>query len=466
MSAEDIQILRDLSARYGTNSLTYTLRNITSPAPTSAPARPPLRSSALSTTTFGSNAPSLTSSGPWSTSSASVCDDAASMSGSFFSPAWDSEPAFLLSPDTPSLSGSDWLDSTQISPCTKTCPQRSAARKPIECPMCAVYDVHVGFGRKSDFKKHLLTFHHANALWSSHAASSAGESTSDVDASSTAETFFDHLAGHFDKRSAASEWTYYHQVQNLLRQRSLKDEWKHTLWDKSARNQLRWQPRSSGDLKKLLESRHLLDVPRILHAAWTLGQTSFSSPEHPAPEFPGVANRPLLHTCAFSSKGHSELQVTQQLSTTGPQTLFTLRRFLFPVNHATVSHPPPRSIPEEPDSLEYPHPGTPMVLPERDDWSANVVLGPPEDEQLFDPMLYPSPPIHENPIAPWNQSMGDLSPTADSEGSSGPLLQVPPTATTTKQKRHLSWGKRSLENLRLKKRGGAEDRGAALPAWI
>ncbi|KAI8220445.1 hypothetical protein K4K57_012508 [Colletotrichum sp. SAR 10_99] len=513
MSAEDIQILRDLSARYGTNSLTYTLRNITSPAPTSAPARPPLRSSALSTTTFGSNAPSLTSSGPWSTSSASVCDDAASMSGSFFSPAWDSEPAFLLSPDTPSLSGSDWLDSTQISPCTKTCPQKSAARKPIECPMCAVYDVHVGFGRKSDFKKHLLTFHHANALWVcphpccrmvfdfekayvAHFKSEHGdncpspdttkqdlcpqvvfacgfigckevfESTSDVDASSTAETFFDHLAGHFDKRSAASEWTYYHQVQNLLRQRSLKDEWKHTLWDKSARNQLRWQPRSSGDLKKLLECRHLLDVPRILHAAWTLGQTSFSSPEHPAPEFPGVANRPLLHTCAFSSKGHSELQVTQQLSTTGPQTLFTLRRFLFPVNHATVSHPPPRSIPEEPDSLEYPHPGTPMVLPERDDWSANVVLGPPEDEQLFDPMLYPSPPIHENPIAPWSQSMGDLSPTADSEGSSGPLLQVPPTATTTKQKRHLSWGKRSLENLRLKKRGGAEDRGAALPAWI
>ncbi|KAF9876650.1 hypothetical protein CkaCkLH20_06058 [Colletotrichum karsti] len=496
MSPEDIKTLRDLAGRYGSNNVTYTLRNITSPEPYLSV---PNRNSGLSITSFGSDAPSL-SSGPWSNSSVSICEDA-SMSGSFFMPSWDAEPALLLS-DTNSLSGSEFQD--QISPRNTMMMMKSPVSKAIECPMCAAYDVHVGFGRKSDFKKHLQNFHNTNSLWVcpdscckmvfdfekayiTHFKIEHGdacppadlnkvelcpqvvfacgfvgckevfEAASDTDAAIAAETCFDHLAGHFDKRSSvSSEWTYYHQVQNLLRQRSLKDEWKHSLWDKAARNQLRWQPRSSGDLKKLLECRHLPDVPKILHAAWTLGQTSFSSPEHPAPEFPGAATRPLRSTCAFFAKGHAEMKVVVPQQPAPHQNIFSLRRNLFPVKLATVSHPPPRSVPDEPDSLEYPHPGTPIVLPERDDWSTNVVLGPPEDEHLcFDPAMYPS---CGNPIAPWSQSMGDLSPRTDCE-SIGPLLSVP------KQKRPFSWGRRSLENLRLKRRG-VEDKGASLPTWI
>ncbi|KAF6828278.1 hypothetical protein CMUS01_08638 [Colletotrichum musicola] len=518
MSPEDEQVLRDLAGRYGSGNLAHTLRSMNR---TQTSLRPAVqRNSALSTLTFGSenSAPSLTSSGPWSGSDASFCgSDAASLAGSFFtqSPgAWGDapDPTFIMSPNTPSLSGSEWQDQLASPPCEKkaniTSPNTS--RKPIECPMCAVYDVYVGFGRKSDFKKHLQNFHNTDCIWvcpqgncrmifdvekayTTHFKTDHGDScpspdqvkvelcpqvvfacgfigckqvfeaSGDNDASAVVEKYLDHIAGHFDKRCASSEWTYYHQIQNLLRQRSLKDEWKHTLWDKTARNQLRWQPRSSGDFKKLLECRHLADVPKILHAAWTLGQTSFSSPEHPAPEFPGEATRPVRGLCALSAKGHSELHVSHH-APTGPQTMFSLRRNLFPVKLATVSHPPPRSIPEEPDSLEYAHPGTPLVLPERDDWSTNVVLGPPEDEQLFDPMMYPGSGL-ANSISPWcgSQSMGDLSPpTPESDGSEscGPLLQVPQPS-----KRHLSWG-RSLENLRLKRRSGPLEDKSTLPAWI
>ncbi|OHE92758.1 hypothetical protein CORC01_11976 [Colletotrichum orchidophilum] len=639
MSPEDVRTLCDLAGRYGSGSLETTLRNISGSNYTSLRPPPPpqqhhrnphhmdapARNSALSTSTFGSNnsAPSLTTSaGPWSSSDASFCgSDAASLSGSYFNqqPGADASWAdavdapFLMSPSvTPSLSGSEWQDhhigehhlsstpshEKKAAAASLKSPSSGAVvgRKPIECPMCAVHDVYVGFGRKSDFKKHLQNFHNTDCIWvcpqencrmifdfekayvahvkldHNHgeacppaAAAAAAEqvrvslcaqvvfacgfigckevleASDDSEAPKTADAYFDHLASHFDKRSGsgsnsnsnsnsnknnsrvASEWTYYHQMQNLLRQRSLKDEWKHTLWDKAARNQLRWQPRSSGDLKKLLECRHLADVPRILHAAWTLGQTCFSSPEHPAPEFPGEATRPVRARCPLAGQGrnHGELRdvvsgrhqqqndgsaSTTTTTTTSSMTMFALRRGLFPVNKlATVSHPPPRSIPEEPDSLAYPHPGTPLVIPERDAWSTDVVLGPPEDEQLYDPVFMPgggggggggaTTNMMQNPIYPWidatqqheqqqqqRRSFGDFArhltpspqPTEDQESSLGPLLRVPrPTAAAAAaSKRPRSWGMRSLENLRLKRRGRSSpgtspvEEKAPLPGWI
>ncbi|KAK1638570.1 hypothetical protein BDP81DRAFT_460151 [Colletotrichum phormii] len=609
MSPEDVRTLCDLAGRYGSGSLETTLRNISGSNYTSLRPPPPqhhhrnphhmdapARNSALSTSTFGSNnsAPSLTNSaGPWSSSDASFCgSDAASVSGSYFSQqpggavsaaTWADavDAPFLMSPSvTPSLSGSEWQDHhiNDHHP-SSTTPSREkkaaasmkspssgavAGRKPIECPMCAVHDVYVGFGRKSDFKKHLQNFHNTDCIWvcpqdncrmifdfekayiahvklDHHQGEAAYppaaavaaaeqvkvslcaqvvfacgfigckevfEASDDSEAPKTADAYFDHLASHFDKRSStinansssytlgvSSEWTYYHQMQNLLRQRSLKDEWKHMLWDKAARNQLRWQPRSSGDFKKILECRHLADVPRILHAAWTLGQTCFSSPEHPAPDFPGEATRPVRSRCPLAGEGrnHGELRDVQPPSA---MTMFALRRSLFPVKLATVSHPPSRSIPEEPDSLAYPHPGTPLVIPERDAWSTDVVLGPPEDEQLFEPMFMPgsgaTTNMLQNPISPWidatsqqhqqRRSFGDFSchltpspqPTEDQESSFGPLLQIPQhtsTAAAAASKRPRSWGMRSLENLRLKRRGRSSPvtspvEEKALPGWI
>ncbi|WYZ42680.1 hypothetical protein EsH8_VI_000379 [Colletotrichum jinshuiense] len=507
MAPEDIRTLRDLAGRYGSGSLGQTLRNMSGNYTSLRP--PPqhhmnttIRNSALSTSTFGSNnsAPSLTSSGPWSSSNASLGDsDAGSLAGSCYSPhqsIWTdaNDMPFLISP-SPSLAGSEWQDrhisehlSSSIYEKRATAMTKSssvAGRKPIECPLCAVHDVYVGFGRKSDFKKHLQNFHNTDCIWVCPRRScrmvfdfekayithckvdhhnpnpptdrvkvelcpqvvfacgftgckEVFEATDDTSAPSVVEMYFDHLANHFDKRRESSNWTYYHQIQNLLRQRSLKSEWKHTLWDKAARSQLRWQPRSSADLKKLLECRHLADVPKILHAAWTLGQTSFSSPEHPAPEFPGEATRPVRSQCALSANGHSEVHIAQKQSAVHP--VYSFRR----------GFTPPHSIPEEPDSAAYPHPGTRLVVPDVDAWSTDLVLGPAEDKELFNPTIYSG---GCNPITPWipTQSLGNLTlqtPTRNHKRESAePLLQVPKPS-----KRPRLWGMKSLENLRIKRR--------------
>ncbi|KAK6213777.1 hypothetical protein QIS74_09779 [Colletotrichum tabaci] len=634
MSADDIRTLRALAGRYGSGSLENTLRSLggssintntntnTNTDTTTGNSnngtinsinnyttlRPPpqhhqqhqnnpapARNSTLSTSTFGSAhsaPPSLTSSGPWSGSDASLCgssSDAASLAGSYYgtqqqqqqqqqnaaAAAWNdpNDVPFLLSPSvTPSLSGSEWQDLhvneyLLSSPCGEKKAVVAAAvaavsspsrRKPIECPLCAVHDVRVGFGRKSDFKKHLQNFHNTDCLWacprrgcrmvfdferayvvhlktdhhsgsrdsSFHAATAPDrvrvelcpqvvfacgfvgcktviEAPDDGAAPAAADAFFDHLAGHFDRRATPTSsssssssspvcgWTYYHQIRNLLRQRALKDEWKHALWDKAARNQLRWQPRSSADLKKLLECRHLADVPRVLHAAWTLGQT-FSSPKHPGPAFPGEATRPLRNRCPLSISGH-DVGGDSHRRTFGQhlQQLPNAGAAVFHTTLATVSHPPPRCVPEEPDSLVYAHPGTPLVLPEHNAWSTDVVLGPREDFDDDDnnynihknnndggdggghvPMVYAAAP---NPVSPWIVGPGPgpgarppplCDPTTPDDEAFGALLRVPPP----QPKRPRSWGMRSLENLRLKRRDRpsppVDEKTLAMPAWI
>ncbi|KAJ0138082.1 hypothetical protein CTA2_1943, partial [Colletotrichum tanaceti] len=465
-------------------------------------------------------------------------------------------------------------------------------RKPIECPLCAVHDVRVGFGRKSDFKKHLQSFHNTDCLWlcprracrmvfdferayvvhlktDHHSAGCRGDDASsssfslqaatapdrvrvelcpqvvfacgfvgcktvieapdDAAAPAAADAFFDHLAGHFDRRATPASssspvcaWTYYHQIRNLLRQRALKDDWKHALWDKAARNQLRWQPRSSSDLKKLLECRHLADVPRILHAAWTLGQTSFSSPKHPGPAFPGETTRPLRNRCPLSISGHdvdgeggggdcggggsdSHRRTFGQNMLLQQQQRRQLRpnagAAVFHTTLGTVSHPPPRCVPEEPDSLAYAHPGTPLVLPEHNAWSTDVVLGPREDYNDEDDnninynyninsninnnnnnnnggdghvsTVYTAAP---SLVSPWIVGPGPgpgahspppCDPTTPDDEAFGALLRVPPPPP----KRPRSWGMRNLENLRLKRRDRpspppVDEKSHAMPAWI
>ncbi|KDN68551.1 hypothetical protein CSUB01_08428 [Colletotrichum sublineola] len=562
MSPEDMRVLRELAGRYGSGSVENTLRNLGGNN-VHTPLRPPPqhhnnhqqqqqqregtteRNSTFSTSTFGSNhsAPSLTRSGPWSNSDASLCgSDAASLAGSFYDgqqqqqqqqsqETWqgggDDDIPFLLSP-TPSLSSAEWQDrhiseylstpsrdktAAAAAPPITTVARSPRHRKHIECPLCAVYDVRVGFGRKSDFKKHLQNFHNTDCAWIcprrgcrmvldfekafvAHYKAEHGEAhipppdrvrvelctqvvfacgflgckqvveaSDDGGASAAADRYFDHIAGHFDTRnsgaSSSAEWAYYHQVQNLLRQRALKDEWKHTLWDKTARNQLRWQPRSSGDLKKLLECRHLVDVPRVLHAAWTLGQSSFSSPEHPPPPaFPGAATRPLRHQCPLTITGHNELH----------RGSFGQRRPVFHTTLATVSHPPPRPAPDEPDSLAYPHPGTPLVVPERDVWSTDVVLGPRDDDLFDDSVLYTGDAAaaagSPNPFSPWTDVHllgGGLAPPPPQQQQvavDGPFLQVPQASS----KRPGSWAHRLKR--RARPSPPIEDKPRAPPAWI
>ncbi|KAH7367033.1 hypothetical protein B0T11DRAFT_274574 [Plectosphaerella cucumerina] len=209
-----------------------------------------------------------------------------------------------------------------------------APRKPIDCPLCTAHGIPVGFGRKSDFKKHLYKFHATSSLWicplqqcgaafdveRAYAAhvkaahvdallSTMPEGAFSSDAARTQlgprtvlacgfagcksvfeggrdeealEHFFDHLAAHSSskskatsvpgKASAETRWTHSTQVRNLLRQAALKSAWKNIGGSKEAREKLRWEPGVSGHLKAMLETGGFRDVQAVLRSAWALGQ--------------------------------------------------------------------------------------------------------------------------------------------------------------------------------------------------
>lgn len=445
---------------------------------------------------------------------------------------------------------------TSTTSATSMASATTTPRKPIECPLCAVYDITVGFRRKSDFKKHLQNFHPTDSLWvcaqptcrtvfdverayvqhirtehSHPSASSASdpvlpsadaarvrlcpqlvfacgflgcktvlEARDESDSPVVADRYFDHLASHFDvgskpsavAASSQSEWTYYTQMQNLLRQTALKEAWKAASWNKTVRMHLRWQPRSSGDLKKLLETRHLGDVSRLLHAAFTLGSSSFADPEHPPPpSFPGESARPVRGkcplnpeggVCAVSSSSSSSSSASAAASSPTSMTTsvgggrglgVTPLRIVTSSNAADQgltgapsmpflgqTQPPPRSVPEEPDSVDgHPHPGTPFAVPETETWVD-------DDEGLFGPradvmglgQLHPAVYLGGSSLESgmvsaelWGggAAVGDkqaqMVPTGDSRDKEG-------TSPWTPNKRGLSWGRRSWEGSRFMKR--------------
>ena len=257
-------------------------------------------------------------------------------------------------------------------------------RKAIECTMCFVEGILVGFSRKSDFKKHLQNFHHTNNIWVCQytgcsmtfdfekayvahvkayhsdmhlppnkarvelcpqlvfACGFRGckdrvfEASSEEEAKVLRDKYFDHVAKHFDMQDTIGDWEYYTQIHNLLRQEAVKDMWKQCVWQKSIRKSLRWQPRSSADLKRILESRHLFDMPRLLHWAWTLGGEPYRSSNADGPEPPSGIKRPIKRDCALTATKHESLMKP------------ALLKVSFPVSQqAFLSVPPPKSVPQQ-----------------------------------------------------------------------------------------------------------------------
>lgn len=219
--------------------------------------------------------------------------------------------------------------------------------KKYQCPMCYLDSSPVGFGRKSDFKKHLHNFHGADVVWicwtkgcnlsfsteraySTHAKEahrmkalpnsaartdlcpqlvfSCGftackercfEATSAEESSATRDKHFEHIAKHFEDGYDISTWEYKIEIQNLLRQQQVKPVWKSCVWPKEKRQGLVWKPRSSGDLKRILESRHLgSDISNLVRLAYILGNAPFTSSSTPPPgELEMYFQMPFRDTC-------------------------------------------------------------------------------------------------------------------------------------------------------------------------
>ncbi|KAL2758964.1 hypothetical protein ACRALDRAFT_1069119 [Sodiomyces alcalophilus JCM 7366] len=612
VAAHDAQVLRNLAIKYGAGTLIQTLQGLEESArysavsASSASSHPSLTSVAWNRSEASLCASDATSfhgsthsGAPWHDIAATGADvgtgavpgylctpplsGTASPSGTVAAADW-AEPqtaptaSFLLSPYLELSRKQDLVPTAQTSspriafppspgpssssrysqppPTTSTASTTSTTttpRKPIECPLCAVYDITVGFRRKSDFKKHLQNFHPTDSLWvcrqpdcrtvfdverayvqhirTEHGHPSPDSALPSADAArvplcpqlvfacgflgcktvleardasdspAVADRYFDHLAGHFDGRSKPSsappqsEWTYYTQMQNLLRQSALKEDWKAASWNKTVRTHLRWQPRSSGDLKKLLETRHLGDVPRLLHAAFTLGSSSFADPEHPPPpSFPGESSRPVRGTCPLSTESGvcavswsssfpsaadlASAKMTPVRGGLGPRRGLGVTPLKI-VTSGVVgagclsapflgrTQPPPRSVPDEPDSVDgYPHPGTPFAVPETENWvdDDESLFGPRVDVGLFDPatrsagslkdghgLLQPSGGVLSAELWPGAEVVGKQAQVLSSRDNGSGEGASP----RTPNKRGLAWGRRSWEGSRFMKRRAA-----------
>lgn len=307
------------------------------------------------------SAPSLA----WTGSDVSPCrSDDASINTQCTWPelAQDMQP--MHDPEPSKISERSWLDSpapdaislSQSDVTSHPSPKLAApTSKKYQCPMCFLDSSPVGFGRKSDFKKHLHNFHGADVVWicrtkgchltfsteraySTHAKESHRmkalpnstartelctqlvfscgfasckdrlfEAEDAEEASATRDKHFEHIAKHFEEGFDVKQWEYMVQVQNLMRQPQVKPVWKTCIWPKEKRQQLHWRPRSSGELKRMLESRHLGDdISTLVRLAFILGTAPFTNPATPPPgEIEMYFSMPYRNQCPNNSPGHN-----------------------------------------------------------------------------------------------------------------------------------------------------------------
>ena len=110
------------------------------------------------------------------------------------------------------------------------------------------------------------------------------EASSSDQASASRDKYFEHIAKHFEDGFDVNNWEYKVQVHNLMRQSKVKSVFKTCIWPKEKRMQLTWRPRSSGDLKRMLEARHLgEDISTLVRLAFILGTSPFTSPNTQPP---------------------------------------------------------------------------------------------------------------------------------------------------------------------------------------
>ncbi|KAF4122292.1 ZnF C2H2 [Geosmithia morbida] len=464
---DDQRILVGLTHKYGVSSLMCALSALGGSS----------RASTISATTLlsSTSAPSLV----WTASDAASIRTQSTREGPLVSIA---DTSSLSDTDFPAVklpSDVAWLESpatiqsppvqtqTPVGNATAASPRLAIPTlKKYQCPMCFLDRNLVEFGRKSDFKKHLNNFHGTDVTWicrtkgchlsfateraySTHAKeahkmdalpSSAArtelcpqlvfscgfasckdrvfEAAAREDAAASRDKYFEHIAKHFEDDFDVNDWEYRVQIQNLMRQSRVKHTWKTGIWPKERRQQLSWKPRSSGDLRRMLEARHLGDdISQLVRLAFILGTAPFTSSRTPPPsEIDQHFQLPFRSQClletaeppASSTAGDDGPPATSSSSASSiigsatksrPQSMFRLSgRRVKPGRNArpstpasTMSGPPPTSTPSasflssaastssapaatigagadtfmsgEADASSGPHPGTPIVIP-------------------------------------------------------------------------------------------------------
>lgn len=331
------------------------------------------------------------------------------------------------------------------------------------------------------------------------------------DASSTRDKHFEHIAKHFEEGYDVKDWEYRVQVQNLMRQPQVKNTWKTCIWPKEKRQQLYWRPRSSGELKRMLECRHLgNDISNLVRLAFILGTAPFTTPATPPPgEIDMYFQLPYRNQCQISSPGHNigntgspkpDDDTSSILTTTRSRSSISQSVFRLPSRQGKRSSRPPTpasvmgpsstpassavSVSGVPasghngnvdtvmgdDIPSGPHPGTPFPIPNDSVWPVDAPKFAPEVHQglpkqintppVDGPMMY-AMQMEQNPHQSWC-SMESFDPYPQQVGVPHGLYDYSMNASQTStvrpatpvpHKRPASWSRVvSMESLRPAKK--------------
>ncbi len=220
----------------------------------------------------------------------------------------------------------------------------------LQCPFCIEFEIDRPIGRKPDLKRHFKT-HATDAQWICKLGVGGGcnfsfdfraayeqhikqdhdgprdpdarvnlcqqvvfacgfdrcrevfEAASDRDAPAKRSQYFEHVLTHVSNPSHG-KWSYSRRIRNLLHQRLVSAAWKER--GRGNEQELSWQPQSSGILRKMLECRHIADVPMLCKYAVLLGmRRDAEAPAVPPSNF----LIPVLNTCTASCHNpHQDLR--------------------------------------------------------------------------------------------------------------------------------------------------------------
>lgn len=284
------------------------------------------------------------------------------------------------------------------------------------CGFCREEGITKTCTRKNDLKRHIEDFHSINALWfcnhdgcsmvfdwptvyKTHLKKAHGgsrsivaddvrvtlcpqtvfacgfdrciqvfESSSDAEAPSTFKEYVAHVIKHLDDVGSSSsssssstpglQWSYSTRLRNLMRQSAVLNTWLDS-YSEADREALEWQPQTTGVLRKLLETRHILprDVHLLVQYAFALGS---NLPPAAVPDIHDVFRIPVSQECQMQVPGHIPARpphpMMHQPSRLAQQQQPQIR---IPQQHHQQHHhmaqppPPPPQQPSEADQFSF-----------------------------------------------------------------------------------------------------------------
>lgn len=203
----------------------------------------------------------------------------------------------------------------------------SSYRMDYACGFCAEIGITKTCTRRNDLRRHIDQFHNTNAQWlcqhpgcrmafdwqtayqihlrNEHGGSQMRmdeakvvlcpqtvfacghegchhvlEATNDSTAPAAWKAYTSHLIKHCEegRGGSAGGWDYSHRMRNLLNQSRVAAAWKSSGAEDAAPAPLRWDPGTSRTLRKLLETRHLDNLPRLLGLVVLVGSPGPDAP--------------------------------------------------------------------------------------------------------------------------------------------------------------------------------------------